>query len=711
MIILYRATWFLLMWAFFTTLNASTLLSSTDSLIQQTYTLNQISKINTGILEGRKPSYTFYIPIPSQWEVLNIDLNLIIQFSPLLLNSSSLTLMVGDLPIDSIKLDKAVSQPILWRVSIPKALIQKKITTVRLIGYMKISDDVCSDVENPGNWITLVGNSSVTYHYQNRSENLKLSDFPYPFIHNDAPFVDKIAFVMPDKMTANDFAPYFNLANILSKRASWRGIDFETILTNDVGHISSSNPAIIVSTPDLINFSSLKFPNGIHLEHNQWMQNGTRLSDDSGFIWIYPNKQQPVLVISANTQQGIATAINSINSNVMNFNATNPSLFIATPTDIDQPISESPKKLHITFKDLGYNDNTVFGSGQNQLNYQFNLPDQFSNSPVTLFLDYSFSPFLQQNKASTLTINLNGYPVDGALLKTDSAQKVTLELNLPPKLLHLGNNALIITFNMILPEEYCTRDYLNEAWATVYNDSYLEFHQSKAPESNQIKSYPTLMNGLVFVGLPNNGTTTYQNKQLLQELIHFATTLNNSSFLKVMDNQSLPKDSVQHNLVYLSIGKNDSEFMISFRQNINKLIHNLSITSNNTLKGIDKNIFGNAFDKRQDIGFVNISPLGSYNQFALLNIFGYTEDELKLALNLLNDNYKRDSLSGTLAVSFQNGSYTNLSPQEIQDTVNTEIAMEKANRLTLNVIIYSLAGIGLTILAFVIWRFIKKCGS
>lgn len=114
------------MWAFFTTLNASTLLSSTDSLIQQTYTLNQISKINTGILEGRKPSYTFYIPIPSQWEVLNIDLNLIIQFSPLLLNSSSLTLMVGDLPIDSIKLDKAVSQPILWRVSIPKALIQKK---------------------------------------------------------------------------------------------------------------------------------------------------------------------------------------------------------------------------------------------------------------------------------------------------------------------------------------------------------------------------------------------------------------------------------------------------------------------------------------------------------------------------------------------------------------------------------------------------------
>ena len=76
----------------------------------KTFTLNQLAKINTAVLTGSKPSYILFIPVPNQWNVDTIDLNLIIQFSPLLLTSSSLTLMVGDTPIESIHLDNKQSK-------------------------------------------------------------------------------------------------------------------------------------------------------------------------------------------------------------------------------------------------------------------------------------------------------------------------------------------------------------------------------------------------------------------------------------------------------------------------------------------------------------------------------------------------------------------------------------------------------------------------
>ena len=78
--------------------------------------------------------------------------------------------------------------------------------------------------------------------------------------------------------------------------------------------------------------------------------------------------------------------------------------------------------------------------------------------------------------------------------------------------------------------------------------------------------------------------------------------------------------------------------------------------------------------------------------------------ELSLATGLLNDTYKLGLLSGNLAVSFQNGTFTSLSSNEIQEHVQRELAMEHVSRLTINYILY---GFGCTILGILIyfgWR-------
>ncbi|MFO2972499.1 cellulose biosynthesis cyclic di-GMP-binding regulatory protein BcsB [Legionella pneumophila serogroup 10] len=668
----------------------------------ETFTLNQLSKMDTATLTGSRPSYTFYIPVPNQWQVSAIDLNLIIQFSPLLLKSSSLTVMVGDTPLDSIKLDNTKSQPLLWKIRIPEAYISKRMTTIRLVGYMVISEEICQDIENQGNWVTLSGNSSITYHYQNKQSGWSLMDFPYPFIHKDAPFIDKVSFYLPDKIGMDDFAPYFKFANLLSKEASWRGIEIDVNYLNKFPDSGPIFPSVIIGTPDTVDFSLLGNPEALQLKNDTWLKdNGIPLADSEGFVWLRRIGQQPVLIISANSKKGLATAVESINSKRMHFMVTSTSFFIAQPESFSE--KKVREKSNVSLRDLGYEDNVVFGSGQSQLNYQFNLPAQYTNRSVKLVLNYSHSPFLQQDRASTISILINGFPVDGAVLQANSSQIHTLELELPQKQLQPGKNTLTITFNLQLAASFCSRDYLSQAWGTVYNNSSLQFYESEHPIRQQIKSYPALMEGNVLVGLPDN-FEVYQNKQLIKSMISFAMTLDNSLSLHVMSTQSLRDKTGQGNLVYFATGTLDSPIIDTLKATFRHLIDNLNATSNSTLRNIDKSIFINAFQKRQDIGFIGISSIGPQENFTQLILYGFTPDELNLALNLLNNKYKLGFLSGNLAVSFQNGTFTSLSSNEIQEHVQREIAMNRVSQLTINYILYGLGGLMFGFLVYFGWR-------
>ena len=674
----------------------------------ETFTLNQLSKIDTAVLEGHKRSYTFYIPVPDQWQVNSIDLSLIIEFSPLLLNSSSLTLMVGDTPLDSIKLDSTKEQPILWKIAIPKAYITKKMTTIHVVGYMKLSEKVCQDIENQSNWVTLSGNSSITYSYIKKQAGWSLMEFPYPFIHKDAPFIDKVSFYLPALIGVTDFAPYFKFANLLAKEASWRGVEIDIKNLKELPASGPTFPSVIISTPEALDFSLLGSPELIQLKNGTWLKNdGTPLSDDEGFIWLRRIGQQPVLIISANSKKGLPTAVESINSNQMYFTITNTSFFIAKPQSVSA-LGKVRNKTNISFHDMGYKDNVVFGTGQSQLSYDFNLPAQFTNNPVKLSLNYSHSPFLQKDKASTMSVLVNGFPIDGVVLKANSAQTNVFELELPQKQLQLGKNTLTITFNLMLSEAFCSRDFLSQAWGTIYDNSNLQFYQSDNPNRDQIKSYRDLMQGEVFVGLPDK-PEVYEDKQLVKDMINFAMMLDKSASVNVIDTKSLKGEINQHNLVYFGTGITDTPVIDSLKGTLKSLVDNLNATSNRTLRGIDASIFINTFQKRQDIGFVSINSVGAQKDFTQLVLYGFTPKELSLATGLLNNTYKIGILSGNLAVSFQNGTFTSLSSNEIQEHVQKEIAMERVSRLTISYILYGVGCFVFSILIYFGWRkWLKK---
>ncbi|KTD14625.1 cellulose synthase regulator protein [Legionella gratiana] len=674
----------------------------------QTYTLYQLSKINTAVIKGQNPSYSFYIPIPAQWSMNSLDLNFVIQFSPILLSSSTLTVMVENVPLDTIKLTAEKQQAFFWKVTVPKKLLEKKITTIRVVGYLKISEDPCQDMENEGNWLTISGNSTVTYNFNQINKPLDLARFPYPFIQKDSPIKDKISFILPNPLNAETIGPYLKTANILSKKASWRGVSFD-FAGQGKGNIFPSTPynAILIAMPSDFDFNQIKLEVPFELKNNIWYtDNGTPLANNRGLIFLVPYPKQPeqaLLIVTANSQEGINTALNSLSNNVLNFTANTDSYYIAgIPED---PFDNKLSKPSLSFADMGYLDNVVYGDGQQTITYQFDLPKEFINEPVKLVLTYNHSPFLDPDHSSYLMVRLNDLPLDGVKLLSDDAKKSIIEIVLPSKQLKPGKNKLDVIFDLRLPDKYCSQNYLSLAWGTIYNDSYLSFTPNKALGDLRIKYYPYLMDNQVTIGLPQNAKT-YENKKLLLELIKFATSFKNSSEISVVKNTQLGDSYIDGNVVYLGTGKEKSPFLQELKTTFTDMTEHLNLTSNNTLKSIDKNLFLNAFDKNQNIGFVGITK-DTENSIHLI-LFGYTPTELELALALMNDQYKRDNLHGNIAVSFQNGSYTSLSSEEINQQIEKELKLKKSGQITFYIVLFVLGGLTLLGLTWFILRGIRN---
>lgn len=666
---------------------------------EKTFTLYQISNIDTVVLRGKNSTQTFYIPLPALWNTQSLDLSFMIRFSPIFQSASTLTLTINDIPIDTIKLDSSKEESLNWKVTIPKQYIKNELLTVRIIGYMKISENACQDMENEGNWLTISGNSTVTYHFLKNLSPIDLSKFPYPFIQKDTPFKDKITFILPEKPNFFDVAPYFQLTNIFTRYASWRGVDYQIDSIEALKNGTVQTNALLVGTPETIDFSQFNIHYPLLLSNNRWIENkGRPLANGVGFIFLTPNPKNPtqsLLIISANDWGGINTMIQNLFADRFKYEINKTSFFIARPFDLPQT---TRIKNSFSLKDLGYNDTVVFGNSQNRIDYQFNLPASLRNDDGLLVLNYSNSPFLDTNSASYLMVQLNDLPINGVKLDPNSAQQDALEVNLPKEKLKPGKNSLSILFDLHLEEQNCSRYYLSRAWGTIYDSSYFTFTKTDTLEKVQLKYYPYLLSNEILVVLPSDDRV-YQNKQFLLELFKFSTTLNTATSLTMSNDAAVTKSEDTHqDLIYLATA-GSRPLLTPLKTIFQDLQKNLNITTNKSLKSIDRAVFKNAFTSDQNVGFAGIDNSSITNKVRLF-LYGYTGEDLTLILSLMNDAYKLNFLSGNLAVAFKNGTYTNLSSSEINEQVHREVEIEKTGEITLKTLLFG--GGGLLILIFVV---------
>lgn len=648
----------------------------------RTYTIEDITKKPKLILNGHAPTYHLYLPIKTQWRVEGLKLKLFVKRSPVLRPSSTLTLLIGDTPVDSIKLDFDSTSPKTWEVSIPSKDIPSKSKTliIRIAGYMLVTDEICQDLENKGNWATISGDSRITYLYQKRPL-LSLKAFPHPFIQTNAPAKDEVLFILPNEVTAQNFSPYLEMTNILSHKASWRGVGFSIKTIGDYEARRQTNKnTLLIGTANDFNHIDFTLPQPVRIANGRVIVGNRPLDDSEGVILLTPNPLNPAyasLYILSNTHIGLHNALLSLKHKSTFWLSQNPRYFIAKKP-VTKPLSPTPTfETTQSFHSLGFRDDSVFGEGENSMLFSFNAPAKFVQNPAELTLIYSHSPFLDKDNRSFLYIKLNGQPMSGVALENLQGKKQALKMILPQKHLQIGKNDLTLVFDLNLKNAFCERYSVNSAWGTIYDASYLSFNPSSSYPRRTLNVYPYFLQATTHVHLPKEAFL-YKDDAFLNILLNFIATLSESDNLVF----NATNAQLNQNEIFISTAQSKLSHLKPLKNLFIPLFEKLQQTDNPTLKAINLNLFSDAFTENKDVGYLAIAPAPENENKTQLAIYGFGNKELKLALALLNHPFKRSQLKGNVAIAFSNGTYTSLDTQEIKTQIEKDIQVKEIGKIS-----------------------------
>jgi hypothetical protein len=164
----------------------------------------------------------FWFDVPFGW-TLTDDSHAVIKFRHSTitnLREASLTVLVNDAPVGSVKLDESNEKDALLIVPLPASHTEGGGNRLTLISdYEPL--DWCVDNLARAAWLTALASSEVHLRYQMATPELDLSDYPLPYVLN--PDLSDLLFALPDPPGAAESLAVLHLANTLGNAANGDG--------------------------------------------------------------------------------------------------------------------------------------------------------------------------------------------------------------------------------------------------------------------------------------------------------------------------------------------------------------------------------------------------------------------------------------------------------------------------------------------------------
>lgn len=518
----------------------------------KTYFLSQVTALPNITLLGKNAAFTLYLPINIEEKVEAIVLHLILTPSPILKPESSLTLIANDLPINTSPLVNSNNGSLSWDVEIPKELFTSGTTiTLKIAGYL-LTNNPCFN-HDPGTWLTIAGNSSIEYRYTKRMEPLNLGNLPYPFIQKASFEPARIILSWPAKSNLDTLEHFIQMTTIFMKNITWRGLDFSIINQADLLTQAKDQPIIMVGTFEQLQLKTSRLKLPLKFQNEQLLTPIEKpVDDNTGILMVTDTASDPsqtILIITGKTQQAVHKAIEAFElllSGQLHINDD----FLLVENILPVTTSISSKNYH-TFKDLGYENQVIYGPGTHTMTYFFPVKKYLPTSAaLTLNFNHSLDLLTEQ---SYLTVKVNGIPIESIRLPDNTQQPISYfsqTLSIPPALLFVGRNQLDFEYSLQIPAKECARNDLPYLWGTILNSSQIKVENSGELPANQISSIKTLMEGDTFIAL-SDYPNYYNNKAFVYQLLNFIKNLNNTKIQLISPQQINATILKKHNLIYI----------------------------------------------------------------------------------------------------------------------------------------------------------------
>ncbi|MDB3083688.1 cell wall anchor protein [Clostridioides difficile] len=433
-------------------------------------------------IDGVIGSNSTFFEVNKNWDIEEVLLHLNFSKSQILNGDvSSLTVLINNVPIKSIKLNAKTDYKNTLEVLVPKDYIIQGYNEIKIKSYKTISDKICQDDSNTGNWMVIHKESYTSIRYTQKNMGNSISEYPYPYSEVEDKLNLDTTMVVPDNMTRGESTAVFNLASEFGKTTKNDNLKLNVKVYSEMKNWSEDN-IIYVGKPEntaeeILNILSTK-------EQTLLSSNCIIKQVDSPY-----NKNKKMMVIIGSNEDDLIKASNLLVENKLSNQVLSSSVIVNKNTNVKTNEQQELNLSHLTLKDLGYSDFLLEGAFNQQALFDVKIPKgKILDYGSKIVLNLRYSDNLDFEK-SLVTVSINDVVVGSKKLDRSHSNNDKLELKIPKDIDNKDYYQVKLAFNLSIKNQNCITRESNNPWAYVLNSSYLEL-STKNKESLSFESYP-----------------------------------------------------------------------------------------------------------------------------------------------------------------------------------------------------------------------------
>lgn len=628
-------------------------------------------------IDGVIGSNSTFFEVNKNWDIEEVLLHLNFSKSQILNgNVSSLTVLINNVPIKSIKLNAKTNYKNTLEVLVPKDYIIQGYNEIKIKAYKTISDKICQDDSNTGNWLVIHKESYTSIRYKQKKMGNSINEYPYPYVEIEDNLKLDTTMVVPDNMTRGESTAVFNLASDFGKITKNDNLKFDVKLYSEMKNWSDDN-IIYIGKPEntaeeILDTLSTK-------EQTLLSSNCLIKQVDSPY-----NKNKKMMVVIGSNEENLIKASNLLIENRLSNQVLSSSILVNKDTNIKINREQELNLGHLTLKDLGYSDFLLEGAFNQQALFDVKIPKGKvldNGSKIVLNLRYSDN---LDFKKSLVTVSINDVVVGSKKLDRSHSNNDKLELKIPKDIDNKNYYQLKLSFNLSIKNSNCITRESNNPWAYVLNSSYLEL-STKENESLSFENYPypfvrdDEFNDLTVI-MPD-----YSGSQAMTWMSRLGVNLganinSHKGKINVIRGKEFNDKYKDTNIIVFGVPRNN--FIIK------KLNNNLNIKFNKSYSNFlsnDKISFIDDYGK--NISAIQLIKSPYNNQKDIMVISSINEKNLYLGMDYLLNKSKVNDLKGdTLTIDeygeVEDLAYNVKTKKEIEDS-SSNISINKTTKVFL----------------------------
>ena len=406
------------------------------------------------VFEGLRARHITWFNIPySVASPVKGELQLFFTYSDILMKgASSITVLINDVPIESIDLAGREHKGATVIFPIEGDQLKPGANSLQIDFYAQAHQNVCEDIDNPANWYVVSKESVLRLYYQ-ADFNIDLKYFPEPLARMGRFTGKGITFVMDNEL----IDLYSNSAMQIGMLAPDSVVEINCARS---GHETEKDNLFAIGTKG-------KLPLGLG--------EGKSPGKDQA---IYAIRRSPraagsaLFSISAGNNKCLKSAVAILSSPELKKELSGKER-IVDPFSREYQAKDALDIFYRkrTFKELGFGDEVIRGSFYSERSYYFTVPPSWklsANSSINFVVD--LAPLLDPDK-SEMSVFVNGKYAGSTRLAGVRNKPFVFSVNIPQEVLNQRGFDILARFYLDIGQTGCEGLYPGKAWVIIQKDS------------------------------------------------------------------------------------------------------------------------------------------------------------------------------------------------------------------------------------------------